>query len=174
MAAAAVCLADKVLYSGAHVAPIAATFAGRGITTGACAASDFPSFYVRILHPFSGDLYLNIKVGADVNAPVCTFDILDPDPLAWFPHLIGFGFFDQCGQHLPPTVSQPWWLEVQDVGTLDVGTIEDFQVLLAGGTRCWSSDTPLAIPDHGPPVPLHAAHQSGDRGLALLFALLDA
>jgi len=33
---------------------------------------------------------------------------------------------------------------------LDIGAIQDFQVLLAGGVRCTSGDPPVSIPDNDP------------------------
>jgi hypothetical protein len=152
-AAAAVCLADKILHSGANVSTINSAFAGRGISAGSCGASDFASFYVSIKHPWSGDLDVNIKVGPDVNAPLCAIDVADPDPQLAFANLyIGYDYITACAGLLPPTVPQPWWLEVRDVDPQDVGTIAQFDILSVGGKRCYSGDTPVAIPDAGAAV----------------------
>jgi hypothetical protein len=40
----------------------------------------------------------------------------------------------------------------EDSAPFDVGTIQAFEILLVGGTRCVSADTPVAIPDNGPKV----------------------
>jgi Zn-dependent metalloprotease len=152
-AAAAICMVDKILNGGANVPTITSSFAGRGISTGQCTTSDFPSFYLNIKHTWSGDLDVNVKVGLDVNSPLCTIDVADPDPQLAYPNAyIGYDVITACAGLLPPTVGQPWWLEVHDVAADDVGTILDFQVLLVGGVRCNSTDTPVPIPDLGAAV----------------------
>jgi hypothetical protein len=153
-AAAAICLADNILYNGDHASEIAVAFAGRGSSSGACTASDFPSFFIRILHPYSGDLDVNLKVGSGVDqggAPVCSFNVADPDSengTANFHVRYVYIINDAvCLGKLPPTVAQPWWLEVRDTAQLDEGSIEDFEVLLPGGSRCIATPLPVAIPD---------------------------
>jgi hypothetical protein len=152
-AAAAICLADSLLNDGANAATISSTFAARGISSGGCVNTDFASVYLRILHTYSGDLNVDIRVGANPNAPVCSINIADPTPgLATDNLYVMYVPPGGCGGLLPPSVGQPWWLVVQDTATLDTGSIQGFEVLLAGGTRCKSADTPLAIPDAGPAV----------------------
>jgi len=167
-AAAAVCLADNALYAGAHVSVITAAFAGRGITTAPCAASDFPYLYLRILHTFAGDLDINVKVGTNVNAPVCQFMILD-GPVGIPGPFIGYGSLTtpaDCASHLPPATAQPWWLEVRDQAALDIGSIENFEISLAGGTRCVAADMPVFIPDNDGFVysKVDCTNQSGPMG----------
>jgi hypothetical protein len=149
-AAAAVCLADTQLYGGSHAATISAAFAGRGISTGPCAGSDFPYVYLRILHTWAGDLDINVKVGANVNAPVCQSVLLDgpiffPGPILGYAEILTAS---DCVNNLPPTTGQPWWLEVRDTVPVDVGTIENFEISLVGGDRCAATDPPVFIPDN--------------------------
>jgi len=54
-----------------------------------------------------------------------------------------------CSTFLPPTVPQPWYLRVRDVFNEDVGTLEEFELVLAGPQRCIAADLPVAIPDVG-------------------------
>ncbi len=145
-AAAAVCLSDTILYGGAHAATIASVFSARGFSTGSCAASDFPYVYMRILHTFSGDLDITLKVGSDVEAPACSL-VVQNGPVSRSGSLVGYLTPDECSAFLPPTTGQPWWLEVQDAAFLDTGTIENFEVSLAGGPRCIATDGPVFIPD---------------------------
>ena len=151
-AAAAICYADSLLYGGSHQSTIGSTFAGRGINSGACTPSDYPSIYVLIRHEFAGDIDMNLLVGANKNAPLCEVNLLDPNPLFFLPDIYGFEPLDagSCGNFLPPTSGQPFWLEVQDTADDDTGHIEEFQVLLQGGVRCVATDTPVNIPDNGP------------------------
>jgi hypothetical protein len=152
-AAAAICLADDILYDGDHAAEIASAFSGQGISSAPCTPSDAPSFFMRILHSFSGDLDISLKVGADVDTgtpPVCQFNVADPDVFNGTPNLYVQAVLltaPTCSAFLPPSVAQPWWLEVRDTAQLDTGAIDDFEVLLAGGTRCIASPLPVAIPD---------------------------
>jgi len=153
-AAAAICLADDILYNGGHASQIAAAFSGRGISGGACASSDFPSFFMRILHTYSGDLEINLRVGLGVDqgaAPVCSFTVpgLDPDNGTANFHVRYILIINDavCLGNLPPTVAQPWWLEVRDTAQLDEGSIADFEVLLPGGARCIAAPLPVVIPD---------------------------
>jgi Zn-dependent metalloprotease len=145
-AAAAVCAADEVLYAGAHVATISAAFAARGISSGDCAPDDFAYAYLRILHSFSGDLDVNLKVGSDVDAPACSLVVQD-GPVSGSGSLVGYTTIEDCQSFLPPSAGQPWWLEVQDVAAQDIGTIENFEVSLAGSLRCVAGDLPVLIPD---------------------------
>jgi hypothetical protein len=46
-------------------------------------------------------------------------------------------------------VAQPWFLRVRDVYSSDVGTLEEFEVVLAGPQRCIAAGLPIAIPDAG-------------------------
>ncbi len=154
-AAAAICLADSILYDGSHAVGIGAAFSGRGISSAACTSSDFPSLYYRVLHPYSGDLDLNLKVGPGVDTgtpPVCSFSIGDPDLQLDKPDLYVnyLGLTPPtCSALLPPSVAQPWWLEAKDTLIEDEGRIADFEVMLPGGTRCIAADLPVVIPDFG-------------------------
>ncbi len=152
--AAGICYADQLLYGGSHQSMIGSVFAARGIGSGACMPTDFPALYMRIRHPSSGDLDVNFLVGVDVNSPLCEVNVGDPNPiLNNYPDVYVFGGElddTSCSQLLPPSPSQPWWLEVRDTGAGDVGTIAEFQILLQGGVRCVATDVPVAIPDNGP------------------------
>jgi len=157
-AAAAVCFADTLLMGGANSGDIGAAFAGRGISTAPCAPLDFASYYMRIPHTFSGDLAIDIKVGPGVDQgtpAVCAFTVADSDSNISDPDLyIDYGILGpaSCSAYLPPTIARPWWLQVQDVSQFDEGSIEDFEILLPGGSRCISGDPPIAIPDLGAAV----------------------
>jgi len=144
-AAAAVCHADTLLFGGAHVATVSAVFAARGFSTGACGASDFPYIYVRILHTFSGDLDINVKVGS-TSSPTCSL-VVQNGPVSQGGDYVAYVDAGSCVGLLPPTADQPWWLEVQDQAALDTGTIENFEVALAGSIRCFATDVPVFIPD---------------------------
>jgi hypothetical protein len=154
-AAAAICMVDGLLYSGANSAAIASAFAGRGISSGACVSDDYSYMYLHVRHQWSGDLDLNILVGADPAAPVCSINAADPQPALFFPDVyigtIVTDFFG-CGDFLPPSPSQPWRLEVRDAKATNTGTIEEFQIMLRGGSRCVAPDTPMDVPDNGPAV----------------------
>jgi hypothetical protein len=152
-AASAICMVDDIINDGANAAVIASTFSARGISSAPCINSDFPSLFMRVLHTFSGDLNVDVKVGANPNTPVCGINFGDPNTGLGADNF--YTLFQQlgpCAGFLPPTVAQPWWLVVQDVFTQDIGSIQAFEVLLAGGTRCRSGDTPIPIPDAGPAV----------------------
>lgn len=154
-AAAAVCMVDGLLNQGANADAIASAFAGRGISTGTCISDDYMYLNIRVVHPFSGDLDINVLVGADHSDPVCSFDLADPLPWLFFPNLyIGAVVLDAstCWDFLPPAASQPWWLEVRDASPDNTGSIEAFDVLLYGGSRCVTPDVPVAIPDAGDAV----------------------
>ena len=145
-AAAAIRQADTILYSGAHVSTIDSVFAARGIATGG-PIDDFPSAFLRIRHTFRGDLDTQIQVG-DPASPACTINLTDPssngaDDITAYLNLTS----SPCVALLPPSVAQPWHLEVQDFGPADIGSIENFEVLLVGGERCVAINTPVAIPD---------------------------
>jgi len=161
-AAAAVCLADSILYGGANAAVIASAFGGRGISTAPCAASDFASYFLRVLHNYSGDLDINVKVGPDVNTPLCSFSVADADFTLDIPnYYVGYDLLTagSCSGLLPPTTGQPWWLEARDGFETDLGTIQSFEILLVGGTRCRFGGPPVPIPDGlapGPP-PVYGA-----------------
>lgn len=155
-AAEAICLADTILYGGAHAATIASVFSARGFSTGSCGASDFPYTYLRIIHTYSGNLDVTVKVGSDVDAPACSI-VVQNGPTSRTGDLVGYLALDGCEGFLPPTSEQPWWLEVQDAAASDTGTIENFEVTLAGGIRCIATDVPVFIPDAtanpGPDIP---------------------
>ncbi|MBI2914111.1 MAG: M36 family metallopeptidase [Chloroflexi bacterium] len=145
-AAGAIEAADAALYGGSHLPQIDAVFTARGITPAALA--DFAYAYINIRHSFAGDLDVNIKVGSQ-SAPLCTINVTDRDITRTWQDVVGILALDAsaCGGFLPPAVAQPWWLEVRDGFTQDVGTIEDFQVVLSGTQRCLAVDTPVAVPD---------------------------
>ena len=145
-AAAAIRQADTILYSGAHVSTIDSVFAARGIATGG-PVDDFPSAFLRIRHTFRGDLDIQIQVGNPAS-PDCTINLTDPssnsaDDFTAYLNLTS----SVCAIFLPPSVAQPWHLEVQDFGPLDIGSIENFEISLVGGERCVAINTPVAIPD---------------------------
>ncbi len=146
----AILAADADLYNGVHQTFITSVFAGRGITCLGSTPSDFPYAFWRIRHTWRGDLVVHIKAGVDPASPVCDFLIHNRDAapsdstddvIAWI-DLSG-----ACSQSLPPSASTPWWLEVQDFGASDVGTISDFEIALSGTLRCVAADVPIAIPD---------------------------
>jgi len=148
-AAAAIRQSDTLLYGGAHVTTIDSVFSARGISsTGA--VSDFPYAYLRIIHPWRGDLDVQLQVGSDVSSPVCTIDVWDPhfpdstDDLVGFLDLSG----DPCAAFLPPSPATPWHLEVRDVFSGDTGTIEQFEIVLSGTVRCIATDVPVPVPDN--------------------------
>jgi len=148
-AAAAIRQSDTLLYGGAHVATIDAVFSARGISS-AGAVSDFPYAYLRIAHPSRGDLNVQLQVGTDVGSPICTVNIVDPTPPDKGDDLVGYQDLsgDPCAVHLPPSPSTPWHLEVSDAFIGSAGTIEQFEIVLSGSTRCIATDVPVAIPDH--------------------------
>ena len=149
-AAAAIVQADQLVFGGAHAGQIQAVFATRGILPSA--VSDFPYAFLQIRHTFRGDLDVDLIVG-DPAAPACTVSIQSPSNNA-ADDVFGYLVLgpSTCASGLPPGAAQPWRLRVQDVGALDVGTIEQFQVALGGRTRCLATDVPMAIPDAGPAV----------------------
>ena len=147
-AAAAIRQADQLVYGGAHSAAIDSVFAARGIAT-VGGVSDFPYAYLRIRHTYRGDLDVDILVGS-TSSPVCTVPVWAPanDPTD---DLVGYVDLPTptCGGFLPPTPAQPWHLRVSDMYSQDIGTIEEFEIVLAGPQRCIATDVPLAIPDAG-------------------------
>lgn len=153
-AAAAVCYADGLLYGGEHQGLIALVFAARGISPGDCVPHDFTAAYFRIEHPFAGDLEVRIVVGPDKDAPLCEIDLKDPDVLDFRPDVVMVWPLEEedCWNYLPPSPVQPFWLEVRDAFEQQTGSIEVFTVTLPGGVRCTATDTPVVIPDNGPPV----------------------
>jgi len=147
-AAAAIRRTDDVLNSGANVATIDSVFAARGISS-LGSISDFPYAYLRILHTFPDDLDMQLKVSS-TSSPLCTVNIWDPNYTPPFsaPDLVGYvDLTGACDSFLPPTASQPWFLEVRDTWAADVGTIEEFEIVLPGPQRCLAADVPIAIPD---------------------------
>jgi len=147
-AAAAIRQADGLLYGNAHVPAIDSVFAARGITT-LGGVSDFPYAYLRIRHTYRGDLDVDLLVGS-TTSPVCSVSVWSPSADAT-DDLVGWLGLDSgtCGGYLPPTPAQPWYLRVRDVGPADVGTLEEFEVVLAGPRRCIAAGLPIAIPDVG-------------------------
>jgi Zn-dependent metalloprotease/subtilisin-like proprotein convertase family protein len=148
-AAAAIRQSDTLLYGGTHVTTIDSTFSARGISsTGA--VSDFPYAYLRIIHSYRGDLDVHLQVGADVNSPVCTVDVWEPDFGDFADDLVGFLDLsgDPCAAFLPPSPATPWHLEVRDVFSGDTGTIEQFEIVLSGTVRCVATDVPVPVPDN--------------------------
>jgi hypothetical protein len=155
-AAAAICMADNMLFGGANAADISAAFSGRGISTVPCGNTDAASYFIRIPHTYSGDLAVRIVVGPDPlsTSPPCAISV--PAPPTGFGGIedwyVGYDSPATCAGFLPPTLAQPWWVVAEDSAPFDVGTIQAFEILLVGGTRCVSADTPVAIPDNGPKV----------------------
>jgi hypothetical protein len=162
-AAAAICMADTLLFGGANSASISAAFGGRGISTAPCSNTDFASSYIRVRHTYSGDLDVNIKIGPNVNVggpSACTLNLGDPDiALGFVDWYVQYDLPGACAGFLPPTTGQPWWLEVRDGFAQDVGSIQAFEILLVGGQRCYSTNTPIAIPDGAAfsPPPVYGA-----------------
>jgi hypothetical protein len=147
--AAAIRQADALLFGGAHVGAIDAVFQARGIGT-LNGAADFSYAYLRILHPYRGDLDVDLLVG-DTTSPTCSIAVWDPSPVDATDDLVGYQRLDDsaCSGLLPPTLEQPWHLRVGDVFPSLTGTLEEFEVVLAGDVRCVATDVPLAIPDDG-------------------------
>ncbi len=151
--AAAIRQADVDLFAGAHVPTIDAVFAGKGIdATGGF--SDFPYIFFRIDHPYRGDLEIHLKVGANPAAPFCDLTLERPDPYDDGEVVFGFVLIApiSCDHFLPPSAVRPWLLEVQDTLAGFEGRISEFHVVLAGPVRCFATDVPVTVPDHGPPV----------------------
>lgn len=148
-AAAAIRQADELLYGGAHLATIDAVFSARGIST-LGVISDFPYAYLRIRHTFRGDLDVDLLVGS-TSSPVCSMAIWSPSAGDGTDDLVGYVDLTStvCGSYLPPSAGQPWYLRVRDVDSPDVGTLEEFEVVLAGPQRCIATGLPVAIPDAG-------------------------
>jgi len=149
-AAAAIRQSDTLLYGGTHVGSIDAVFSGRGISaTGAVA--DFPYAYLRILHPYRGNLDVQIKVGANPSSPLCTINVWNGNPSQSGDDLIGFLTLNSgtCATHLPPTPSTPWLLEAVDTAAQNTGSIEQFEIVLSGTARCIATDVAVPIPDNG-------------------------
>jgi hypothetical protein len=146
-AASAICLADNLLNSGANAATIASVFAARGLSTGGCTSSDFASLYVRVVHTYGGDLEILLKVGANVNSPLCTFVIATADLSYGAGSYLEYEPLGPCAGFLAPTVAQPWWVQVRDGYAADTGHIANFDVLLTGGRRCYTTDPPVFIQD---------------------------
>ena len=152
-AMAAIRQSDSLLFGGAHVTAIDSVFSARGISdTGT--VSGFPYAYLRIIHADRGELDVQLQVGTDVDSPGCTVNVWDPDPGDQTNNLVGFLDLasDPCAEFLPPSPSTPWHLEVSDVLSTDVGTIEQFEIVLSGASRCLATALPIAIPDNDDPV----------------------
>jgi hypothetical protein len=145
--AAAIRQADQLLFGGAHEATIDSVFAARGIGT-LGGVADFPYAYLRIRHTFRGDLDVDLLVGS-TSSPVCTMAIWNPTPSDGTDDLVGYVGLTaaNCSSFLPPSVAQPWYLRVRDVFSQDVGTLEEFEVVLAGPQRCIATGLPITIPD---------------------------
>jgi hypothetical protein len=148
-AAAAIRQADQLLFGGAHLNTIDAVFAARGIST-LGVVSDFPYAYLRIRHTFRGDLDVDLLVGS-TSTPVCSLSIWAPTVSDGTDDLVGYADITpaDCAGYLPPSAGQPWYLRVRDVYAGDVGTLEEFEIVLAGPQRCIASGLPLSIPDVG-------------------------
>jgi len=148
-AAAAIRQSDTLLYGGAHVGSIDTAFSARGIST-AGAVSDFPYAYLRILHTYQGDLDVQIKVGANPASPLCIIDVWNGNPSQSGDDLVGFVTLSggACASYLPPSPSTPWLLEAHDTAPGNTGSIEQFEIILSGATRCMASDVPVPIPDN--------------------------
>lgn len=147
-AAAAIRQADSLLFGLAHADTIDSVFAARGIAT-LGGVADFPYAYLRIRHSYRGDLDVDLLVGS-TSSPLCSVPVWSPAPDPT-DDLVGWVDLDSgaCGSYLPPTPAQPWYLRVQDVGPDDVGSLEEFEVVLAGPQRCMATGLPIAIPDVG-------------------------
>lgn len=148
-AAAAIRQADQLLFGGAYVNTIDSVFSARGIAT-LGGVSDFPYAYLRIRHTFRGDLDVDLLVGS-TSSPTCSVSIWTPSVNDGTDDLVGYVDITpaNCGAFLPPSVAQPWFLRVRDVFSQDVGTLEEFEVVLAGPQRCIATGLPIAIPDAG-------------------------
>jgi hypothetical protein len=143
-AASAIRLADSMLYQGSHVTTIDIVFSGRGISdTGP--VSDFPYAYLRIDHTFRGDLDVDLLVGS-ISSPTCSLVVYGPTSDGG-DDLVGYEPLG-CQSFLPPTLVQPWYLRVRDVAAIDVGRIEEFEIVLPGPDRCVATDVPINIPDN--------------------------
>jgi hypothetical protein len=147
-AAAAIRQADLLLFGGAHQATIDSVFTARGIGT-LGGVSDFPYAYLNIRHTYRGDLDVDLLVGS-TSTPVCSASVWTPSSDST-DDLVGWVGLDSgaCGSYLPPSPAQPWYLRVQDVGPADIGTLEAFEIVLAGPQRCIAAGLPIAIPDVG-------------------------
>ncbi len=146
--AAAIRLADSLLYQGSHIVTIDTVFSARGISdTGPI--SDFPYAYLRIDHTYRGDLDVDLLVGS-ISSPVCTLAVYGPNPGDGGDDLVGYEPLvgSVCETFLPPTLTQPWYLRVRDVAALDVGRIEEFEIVLPSADRCIATDVPINIPDN--------------------------
>ena len=154
-AAAAICMVDGLLYQGAHGDAIATAFADRGMSSGTCLSDDYEYVYFHVRHTWSGDLDVNILVGPDPASPICAVNVGDPMPILFFPDwyvaTIVTDFWG-CGDFMPPIASRPWQLEVRDAAPDNTGTIDAFEVMLRGGSRCVAPDVPIAVPDNGAAV----------------------
>ncbi|HET9477518.1 MAG TPA: M36 family metallopeptidase [Dehalococcoidia bacterium] len=148
-AAAAIRQADQLLFGGAHLATIDGVFAARGIST-LGGVSDFPYAYLRIRHTYRGDLDVALLVGS-TTSPLCSVQVWDPSVSDPADDLLGYVDLTpaNCGAFLPPSAAQPWYLRVRDAYSVDVGTLEEFEVVLAGPQRCIATGLPIAIPDEG-------------------------
>ena len=148
-AAAAIRQADQIIFGGAHFGTIDSVFAARGIST-LGGVSDFPYAYLRIRHTFRGDLDVDLLVGS-TSSPTCSMSIWTPSLSDGTDDLVGYVDLTpaDCAGFLPPSVAQPWYLRVRDAYIQDVGTLEEFEVVLAGPQRCIATGLPIAIPDAG-------------------------
>jgi hypothetical protein len=149
-AASAIRKVDTMLYDGAHVGAIDSVFSARGISdTGA--VDSFPYAYLRIIHPFRGDLDVDLLVGS-TSSPVCSVAVWNPNAADGTDDLVGYEDLSispgsACAPYLPPTGSQPWYLRARDVFAVFSGTMEEFEIVLPGPERCVATDLPAAIPD---------------------------
>ena len=147
----AIFAADNDLYGGTHGTTIANVFSNRGINCSSVPPPDFPYAFIRIRHTYVGDLSIRLKAGANPASPVCNGLLHAANPSdASVDYVVFVDLTSFCNSQLPPSASAPWWLEVQDNAPNDTGTIEDFEVVLSGTTRCIASDVPIDIPDGAP------------------------
>ncbi len=146
-AAAAIRQADLDLYGGAHVATINTVMAARGLSTGV--ATNYPYLYFRVQHAFPGDLVVGLKVGS-ISSPTCGGNIINNNygwVVFWFQISAG-----TCGNLLPPSVTNPWYLEVRDSIAGDAGVLLEYEIALSDSRRCISASVPLVIPGNNSSV----------------------
>jgi hypothetical protein len=145
--AAAIRQADVDIYAGAHGSTIGTVFTAHGITsTGAIGSTTYYS--LRVIHPVTNTLTLTLKVGSNVNSPVCTELLWSPGGPSYVDVAGKIDISDSnCAAFFPPSVSVPWRLEAKDNTAGNSGWIDDFEVALSTSTRCLPSNLPIAIPD---------------------------
>ena len=106
------------------------------------------SVELAITHTFVGDLFVRAGVADADGDVVCSVPILDPDPDDDGDDVSGVVDMSECAEHLPPSGTRRWFLEVVDNAGLDTGTIDAFSVLGPDGdVLAEADDLPVDIPD---------------------------